>query len=142
MPARQHSTQVKKRPAKSSVDSSKARKVRVVAKDVAVPVKTPAKGKGKAKESDSERTQKKKRRNVPVTVQNDDQKSGDSDLSEDEDEEGWNDLDDDADVDVEDEEIAEDRGEVDAPQDSKSMLKATFFQYRHDHLLSRFAGAT
>ncbi|KAF8344939.1 armadillo-type protein [Amanita rubescens] len=116
MPARQHSTQVKKRPAKSGADSSKARKVRVVAKEVAVPVKTPAKGKGKAKESDSERTQKKKRRNVPVTVQNDEQESDDSDLSEDEDEEGQNDLDDDA----EDEEVVEDRGEVGAPQDSKN----------------------
>lgn len=130
MPARQHSTQVKKRPAKSSADTSKAQKVRVVAKDVAVPVKTTAKGKGKAKEGDSEVAQKKKRRNVPVTVLSDEQQSTDSDLSEDEDEERQNDqsdFGDDADVDAEDEEAIQDQGEVGAPQDSKGMLKATFF---------------
>ncbi len=57
-------TRVKKRPANGSTDSdaSKARKVRVVAKDVAVPVKTPEKGKGKAKENDAEITQKKKKK--------------------------------------------------------------------------------
>ena len=72
--------QVKKRPAKTSVDVSKAKKVRVVARDVVVPVG------GGAQE-------KKKKRRGPVTVSSDDAPG-----SEEEEEEEEEDGDDDSEL--------------------------------------------
>ncbi|KAK2463945.1 hypothetical protein APHAL10511_003996 [Amanita phalloides] len=129
MPARQSSAAVKKRPAKGRADVSEARKVRVVAKDVAVPVKNVMKDKGKAKETegkDGAATEvARKKRNLPVTRQSDDQDSVDSDESEDEDEdedeERTSGLDESADADEGDkaeEEIVHDK--VGASKDSKS----------------------
>ncbi|KAM6495204.1 Armadillo-type fold [Amanita muscaria] len=78
---------IKKRPAPAQNVSSKASKVRVVSKHVAVPVRNAAKG-GKGKEKETSVYEKKKKRNVPVT------KSSREDSSEDSEdfEEGDNDV--------------------------------------------------
>ncbi|KIL59772.1 hypothetical protein M378DRAFT_168911 [Amanita muscaria Koide BX008] len=68
---------IKKRPAPVQNVSSKASKVRVVSKNVAVPVRNAAKG-GKGKEKETSVYEKKKKRNVPVTKSSREDSSEDS----------------------------------------------------------------